>query len=102
MDQAITYSMARIKLRKRHLLESDKLAANQHMVLELIREETDKKLIDCRDDKRACIDLTLKQTTRRIDLLARQQEERAKMKARHRQETSSLEQAFETHEVSSN
>ena len=94
MPQLITVLMARIKLQKRHSVEFDRLAANQLLVLKLIREETAQKLIDCCEDKRACIDLTRQQSARRVDLMARHQEERARMQGRHRREAALLEESL--------
>jgi hypothetical protein len=96
MDKFITFSMARIKLRIRHLLESDKLTAIQQKVLKLIREETALKRTAFSGSIRAVIDLIRKQTARYIDLMAYQQEDRAQMKRRHRQEKAALEQVIET------
>lgn len=93
MGQSLIIIKAQFKLRNRHISEWGALAANQNMVLRLVRQENDQKLSACGDNKLVRADLRYWQSARLINLIASQRDERQQMKVRHWQEETYLEEA---------
>lgn len=94
MNQAITFTNARIKLYQRHVREWHRLINHQQTVWKLLDEETAGKLLAHQDDKAACVELRNTKMLRLTKILAAQRQERARMKARHQNDLSLLEQSF--------
>ena len=95
MVHSHSFSSARIKLRIRHLLEHDTLAANHRKVRNLVREETVKKASVYGDNRWAIADLQIRQAMRLMEIMACQGERRAQMKLYHKEEMVLFEQVIE-------